>query len=90
MLSRADVKNEVKNLKDVYKGYAEEAAKKPSQEVEIPLLESYDIEFTKDFRNIKKGHKMYGISRVAHDLYNMNGVIKVIKSKPQPEEKDDE
>ena len=84
-----NAKNEVKNLKDVYKGYAEKAAEKASGEIEIPLLETYDVEFTKDFRTIKKGHKMKGISRVAHDLYQANGVIKVLKSVPQPEEKDE-
>jgi len=71
-----------KTLKDVYAGYAEKATAK--DDFEFSLLETYDVEFTKDFRSIKKGHKMTGISKVAHDLYDANGVIKVLKKKEGP------
>ncbi len=71
-------------LSDVYADYKEKAKETPSQEVLINLLDSIDVEFTEDFRNIKKGHKLFGISRVAYDLYNKNKVVKVLKEVKGP------
>lgn len=72
------------NLSDVYADYAEAAAKAPTQEVLINLLDKIDVEFTADFRNIKKGTKLTAISRVAFDLYDKNGVVKLIKEVKGP------
>lgn len=75
---KGKAKKEVYGLADVYSDYKDKAAETPSGEVLVNLLDSIDVEFKSDFRNIKKGHKMYGISRVAYDLYNKNGVVKVL------------
>ena len=82
----------VYGLSDVYSDYKDKAAEAPSGEVHINLLDKIDVVFTKYFRNIKKGHKMSGISRVAYDLYNKNGVVKVLKevAGPTDEELDKE
>lgn len=73
-------------LKDVYSGYAEKATAK--EDFEINLLTTYDVEFTKDFKGIKKGHKLTGISKVAFDLYDANGVVKTLKHKEGPTDKE--
>lgn len=70
---------EVYGLGDVYADYKDKAAESPSGEVLVNLLDKIDVEFTKGFRNIPKGHKMFGISRVAYDLYNKNGVVKLVR-----------
>jgi hypothetical protein len=82
MAEPKEKKDGVKTLKDVYAGYAEKASKK--DDFEFSLLETYDVEFTKDFKGIKKGHVLTGISKVAHDLYDANGVIKLLKKKEGP------
>jgi len=74
------------SLKDVYAGYAEKATK--NEDFEINLLTTYDVEFTKDFKTIKKGHKMFGISQVAFDLYDANGVVKKLAEKAGPTDKE--
>jgi hypothetical protein len=71
-----------KTLTDVYASYADQATAKDN--FEFSLLESYDVEFTSEFRRIKKGHKMFGISKVAFDLYNLNGVVKQLKKTEAP------
>lgn len=81
MAEPKEVKSE-KTLKDVYAGYAEQATKK--DDFEFSLLETYDVEFSKDFKTIKKGHVMNGISKVAFDLYDANGVVKMLKKVEGP------
>lgn len=73
-------------LADVYAGYAEKATGK--EPFEFSLLETYDVKFTKDFRGVKKGHTMLGISLVAKDLYDANGVIEVLKKTEAPADAD--
>ena len=75
-----------KTLKDVYAGYAKEATAK--DDFEFSLLETYDVEFTKDFKQIKKGDILKGISKVAFDLYDANGVVKQLKFKAGPTDKE--
>ncbi len=76
------------SLSDVYSDYADAAANDPSKEVLINLLDSLDVEFTADFRTIKKGTKLSGISRVAFDLYNKNGVVKLLAERRGPSDAD--
>lgn len=71
-------------LKDVYAGYSAQATKK--DDFEFSLLETYDVEFTADFKGVKKGHAMVGISKVAFDLYDANGVVKLLKKTEAPAE----
>ena len=75
------------SLKDVYGKYAEKATEKDP--FEFSLLETYDVEFKKDFKGIKKGHKLFGISKVAHDLYDANGAITLLKKTEAPKEEED-
>ena len=84
----ADSKNEnvEKTLKDVYSGYAEQATAKDP--FEFSLLETYDVEFVKDFREIKKGDKLKGISKVAFDFYDANKAVKQLKFKAGPTDKE--
>lgn len=77
---------EVKTLNDVYAGYAEKATAK--DDFEFSLLDSHDVVFIKDFMEIKKGHKMNGISKVAFDFYDANGVVKQLKFKAGPTDKE--
>ncbi|MEC4050593.1 hypothetical protein OX284_014230 [Flavobacterium sp. SUN046] len=88
---KAPAKKEVavKTLKDVYQVYTDKAAKSPTGEFEFSLLETYDVEFTSDFKNIKKGYKMNGISKVAFDLYNANGVVDLINKNEAPKEEEE-
>lgn len=74
------------SLRDVYDGYAEKATAK--DDFEFSLLETYDVKFTKDFKGIKKGHKLQGISKVAFDLYDANGVVEMLKKKEGPTDKE--
>ena len=76
------------NLSDVYADYADSASKDASKEVLINLLDKIDVEFIADFKNIKKGTKLTAISRVAFDLYNKNGVVKLIKEVNGPTDAD--
>ena len=78
----AKTENSEVTLKDVYAGYAEKATAKDP--FEFSLLSKYDVEFTKDFKEIQKGHVMKGISKVAFDLYNANGVVSELKFKAGP------
>jgi len=71
-------------LQEVFSGYADKATEK--EPYEVSLLEKNDVVFIKDFRNIKKGHKMVGISRVAADFYLANGAIEVIRKIEGPKE----
>ena len=63
-------------LQQIYDGYAKKATKDKPHEVDI--VKNYDVEFTKDFLNISKGHKQK-VSKVMFDWYDANGAIKVIK-----------
>ena len=83
----AEVKEKtVKTLKDVYANYSGKATEK--DDFEFSLLETHDVEFTSDFKGIKKGTKLSGIGRVAFDLYDANGVVKSLKKKEGPTDKE--
>ena len=72
------------SLGDVYSDYKDAAEKALSGEVLVNLLDSIDVEFTSDFKKIKKGTKLTGISRVAYDLYDKNGVVKLLAERKGP------
>jgi hypothetical protein len=62
------------SLQDVYQGYANQAT--ASEPKVISLLNKYNVVFTSDFKDIKAGTKLEGISQVAFDFYSQNGVVK--------------
>lgn len=65
------------SLHEVYQGYADQAtAKEPKI---VSLLDKHDVVFIKDFKGIKEGHKLEGISQVAFDFYMANGAVEEIK-----------
>lgn len=64
------------SLQEIYDGYAKKATKE--KDFEVDIVKTYEVEFTKDFLNIAKGHKQK-VSKVMLDWYDANGAIKVIK-----------
>lgn len=76
---KTEAKKGAKSLQDVYVGYQEKAKKNVEGVHKVDLTKLFNVEFTADFRGIKKGHKMTGISQVMRDLYVANGVVKEFK-----------
>ncbi|MXV39344.1 hypothetical protein GO491_11765 [Flavobacteriaceae bacterium Ap0902] len=67
--------------KDVYLSIAAKSAEnrkdgKPNET--ISLTKKFNVEFTKDFGNFKKGTTLNGISELAFKMYNANGAVKEI------------
>jgi len=71
-------------LHEVFSGYAAKA-KKAGKDHEVDIAKNIAVEFTADFKHIKKGQKQT-ISRVAYDFYNANGVVKEDKDAQVEEE----
>lgn len=65
------------SLQEVYEVYANEA--KEDKPKLVSLIDSYDVKFNEDFKGIKAGHSLKGISKVAFDFYNANGVVSELK-----------
>lgn len=74
-------------LHEVFSGYAAKA-KKAGKDHEVDIAKNIAVEFTADFRHIKKGQKQT-ISRVAYDFYNANGVVKEDKDAQVEESTED-
>lgn len=78
---KVNIKKESVSLQDIYDVYAKQAKEDITQEKEISLIDKFNVEFTANYGLHLKGSKLKGISKVAFDLYNANGVIKIDKSK---------
>jgi hypothetical protein len=62
-------------LQDIYDGYAAKA-KKTGKPTEVDIAGKFNIEFTEDFGQFKKGH-VQDVSKVMFDYYTANGVAKL-------------